>query len=117
MKRPLTLLIIAASVLWCVSSGWALWEHNSLQGTVKSIASNMITIDSISNPGRAANKTDAAIEMQEVSFQVNDKTKLNELSSVNDLKEGDTVKISYKEDSGQKVATSVERVKDKKASL
>lgn len=99
MKKVYGLLLAAAFVLGTVNSVWALWENAAnVEGTIQSISSNMITISSQSPDGQ---------RMQEISLEVNDKTKLKDLVSLSELKAGDQVKIAYKEEGNKKIATSV----------
>lgn len=104
MKKFYGLLLAAAFVLGTVNSVWAVWQQAAnVEGTVKSISSNMITIASKSQDGQ---------RIQEISLEVNDQTKLNDLVSVNELKEGDQVKVAYKEEGDKKIATSVAKQTD-----
>jgi len=102
MKNPYTYLLIAAFALVSVT-GWALWGINpSLDGTVKSIGAGMITVTSQSEDGQ---------HMREVSFEVNQETKLEKLDSLNVLKSGDQITVGYEEEGERKIATSIKRQK------
>lgn len=116
MKNIKTLGLIAAIAL-CAPSSWAaLNAPGSVEGTVKDISNNMITIssDSASDLSSAANSNvridaDNAADM-DMSFRVNDQTQLGDFSALSDIEEGDRVRVSFTEgDNNQKVATLVQR--------
>ena len=101
MQKVYTFLMIAAFALVTVNSGWAIWGlKESLEGTVKSVSSDMLIITSQSEDG---------LRMREVTFEVNDQTKLDELASLGELHAGDRIKVGFKEEGDRKIATSVSR--------
>ncbi len=77
----------------------ALWGK-TLEGSVARTDQGMLTI--------SQQAADGSIE--EISIQLNDQTRYEEIASANELAEGDQVKIEYKEDQGQKVATKVMKI-------
>ena len=99
MKRTGIMLMIATLVLGVVTLSWAIWGFpTSLEGTIKSVSSNMITL---------ANESSQSQELREINVAINSQTRLSNLASVGDLKEGDRVKVEYKEEGNQKVATLI----------
>jgi len=105
MKRLNRLLLIAAFVLGTVSSAWAIGSTPaSLEGTIKSISENIIIISSKSEDG---------LKIQDVSLEVNSQTKLDEMASVAELKEGDQVKVDYKEEGDKKVVVQITKQEKK----
>ena len=101
MQKVYTFLLITALALVTVNSGWALWGlRENLEGTVKSVSPDMLIITSQSDDG---------LRLQEVVFEVNEQTRLEELGSVNELQAGDRIKVGYKEEGERKIATSVAR--------
>lgn len=102
MKYIHTLAIVTAFTLTTVTSGWAfLGFPDKVEGTVKNISSNVITISKESKNGNAV--------LEDLAFEINEKTKLKDVNSLTELQEGDTVKIGYKEEGTRKIAVSVDR--------
>ncbi|MDP2652867.1 MAG: DUF5666 domain-containing protein [Candidatus Omnitrophota bacterium] len=91
-------------VLLASSTAYALWgQQNFLQGTIKDIQSNMITLI-VEEPEN----------IQEVAIKINDQTNFQESASLDSLQEGDKVKVDYKEEGGQKVAVAIAKVVEAK---
>ena len=101
MQKVYTFLLITAFALVSANSGWAIWGlKESLEGTVKSVSSEILVVTRQSEDG---------LQIQEVAFEVNDQTRFEELGSVNELQAGDQIKVGYREEGEKKIATSVAR--------
>jgi Cu/Ag efflux protein CusF len=74
-------------------------SYQTLRGTVANASNNVLTLM------QEAPRKDKLIEA--MHFQVNDKTQYKEIRSFKQLKEGDQVEVSFKDNDGQKVATSI----------
>jgi Cu/Ag efflux protein CusF len=108
MKKESTVALVGVFILGTAISAWALWGFgSSIEGTVKDIGANAITIMSESQDGQAA---------QEMSLVVNEQTKLNDVASLNELREGDQVKINYREEGSQRIATQIAKQEEEESS-
>ncbi len=102
MRKALAFTVIAVFVLLPVSQALALWGfQKSLEGAVKSVEEDMITISSMPKEGEGS---------QEVTLEVNPQTKLQEIASLETLKQGDQVRVKYKEEGDKKIATSIAKL-------
>jgi hypothetical protein len=99
MKKFLHVLLIAAFVGISASLSFA-DDGSKIQGSVKNVKKDMISINSYSTDG---------VNNQGADFQVTNQTRLRGLDDLSELKEGDQVKIVYKESGDQKVATSISK--------
>lgn len=97
MKNTVRLLLTGICITGFASLGSAaMWGSNmDMQGTVKSVTSNALTISNDYGSG------------QDVNVKANTDTKFGSISSLSDLKQGDHVTVSYKEEGPDKVATSI----------
>jgi Cu/Ag efflux protein CusF len=99
MKKILQTLFIAAFVASSASLALA-WNGSKIQGSVKNVDKDMISINSYSTDG---------VNNQEANFQVTNQTRLRGVDDLSEIKEGDQVKIVFKESGDQKIATSISR--------
>ncbi len=102
MKKLFHVFGLCAILAFAVSSsGLAAWgSGNSVKGRIAAIDSNMLTVMEKSN-----DQLNVAVQVK-----TDDQTKFKQVSSLNQLKEGDIVDVSYKETDGLKVATSISKV-------
>ena len=101
MKKLYPLLFITVFILTTVSSSWALWgSPTRVEGTVKSVGGNVLTITKESPQGQ---------RIQEMNFEINDDTKFEKVASLNELQAGDKIEVHYKEDGARKIVTQVSK--------
>lgn len=109
MKRFITIIgLCAIFTLTIASTGLsALGNTKTLEGTVANIENNIVTIMQ-----QSSDQLKIAVQIQ-----ADDKTQYKKVASLEQLKEGDQVEVSYKEENGHKIATSIVRVEptDKKS--
>ena len=97
LNKLLSFVVVVVFIVGAANSVWAFWGSSKVDGIVKNVGTNAITVNS-SQDG------------QDLNLQVNDKTKLGgSLGSLSELKEGDQVKISYKKSGDQKIATLISK--------
>ena len=101
--KSLTRLFCAAAFLFTVAApASALWGMgDSVQGEIQSVSGDMITVQKEQqNPDQQG---------EQIQLKVNDQTDFGELSSVDDLKQGDQVEIKYNQEGQDNIATQVSR--------
>ncbi len=107
MRKTLFFTLVAAFVLLPVTHALAARDaeqgfQKSLEGAVKNVRTNMITIStSMAREGQ---------RNQDVTLEVNPQTKLEEIASLETLKRGDQVRVQYKEEGDKKIATSIAKL-------
>ncbi len=101
MKKSTIAAFVTVLILGTVTIGWTLWGAPlSLEGTVKHVGQEMLIVTSTSEDG---------LRLQEISLWVNDETRFHDVASLGELKQGDQVKVSYKEEEENKIAISIDR--------
>lgn len=102
MKRFLRMLGLCAVFALAMTSTnvYGLWGTKTVEGTVSNIEKNILTIMRPSS-----DQLKVALQVR-----VDDKTEYKKIASLHQLKEGDQVEVSYKEENGQNIATSVVKI-------
>jgi hypothetical protein len=98
MKKIIGALFIAVFVAGTASFGWAWGSGSKIQGTINNVDKNAISINSFSNDG---------VNNQPADFQITNQTRFRGVDDFSELKQGDQVRIVYKESGGQKLATTI----------
>ncbi len=78
--------------------------ETQIQGIVQDIQKNVLTISKESTADTVAPSA--------MAVEVNDNTKLAEISSIQELKKGDTVKVELKQEGGKNIAIALTKVID-----
>lgn len=102
MKHLMNILgLCAVSIFLFTSTGSAaFWDTKTLEGTVANVEHNILTIME-----QSSDQLKIAVQIQ-----TNDKTEYKQVPSLDSLKKGDTVEVSYKEENGEKIATSIAKI-------
>lgn len=102
MKRAARFAGISILTAACVLAGWKLWSLEKVtQGTVKSVEANQLVIVQAAKEGT---------NVWELTFEVNDNTKLNKIETIGNLAAGDQIKVKYQEKEEKYVATLVTKI-------
>ena len=106
MKRFSSIIGLCAvfALAFTSTNAYALFNTKKVEGTISSVEENILTIMQPSS-----DELKVALQVQ-----VNDKTEYKEIASIQQLKEGDQVEISYKEENGRNIATSVAKIEPTK---
>ena len=86
------LFLIASAAMWPT-------KPQSMQGIVENIQSNVIIVSAASGYPSS------------IAIAVNEKTQYRQITSLGGLKQGDRVKVEYKEEAGTNIATLIEKDK------
>ena len=99
----LTILVFLA----CVTTSSALWlnQTKSLEGVVKDVGSSTLVITKQTPP-----MPTPAEEIREVSIEVDDNTKFQQVASLSGIAKEDTVKVEYREKEGRMIATMITKL-------
>ena len=102
MKKLLNMMGLCAVIALIASSTSmaAFWNTKTLEGTVAHIEKNILTVMQ-----QSSDQLKVAVQVQ-----TNEKTEYTKISSIEQLKKGDQVEISYQEENGQNIATSIVKV-------
>lgn len=97
MKKLLSTLILATLIALPATQASALFGlPKTFKGQVQYVDQNLVSVSQLKN-----NQT------KEMVFQVNQETKLGEISSIDNLKAGDEITVEYKEEEGSNIAVSI----------
>ncbi len=93
-------MLIMMMVLVCAPAviHAALGDAKSIEGTVKDVGMDSLTVTA---------QSPDQMKMSEAQIQTDTQTQFQGISKLTDLKEGDKVKVDYRDDASKKIATVV----------
>lgn len=99
MRTIMAITVCAMVLAFTVPASALLGLPETLEGTVESIGADTLAIIS---------ETEATQKMVEI--RINAETQFEEVASLDNLKVGDKVKVTYKEEDSAKIALSVAKI-------